>query len=93
MTCAIVFAFMGTMVFFALLRRVSLRSSLLVPIMGMMLGAVVSAISTFVALETNTLQSVSVWFQGSFTSVTRASMRSCGSSPLSWRSCSSWRTV
>ena len=69
MTCAIVFAFMGTMVFFALLRRVSLRSSLLVPIMGMMLGAVVSAISTFVALETNTLQSVSVWFQGSFTSV------------------------
>ena len=69
MTCAIVFAFAGTMVFFALLRRVSLRSSLLVPIMGMMLGAVVSAISTFVALETNTLQSVSVWFQGSFTSV------------------------
>ena len=69
MTCAIVFAFVGTMVFFALLRRVSLRSSLLVPIMGMMLGAVVSAISTFLALETNTLQSVSVWFQGSFTSV------------------------
>ena len=69
MTCAIMFAFVGTMVFFALLRRVSLRSSLLVPIMGMMLGAVVSAISTFLALETNTLQSVSVWFQGSFTSV------------------------
>ena len=69
MNCAIVFAFVGTMVFFALLRRVSLRSSLLVPIMGMMLGAVVSAISTFLALETNTLQSVSVWFQGSFTSV------------------------
>ena len=69
MTCAITFAFAGTMVFFALLRRVSLRSSLLVPIMGMMLGAVVSAISTFLALETNTMQSVAVWFQGSFTSV------------------------
>ena len=69
MTCAIAFAFIGTMVFFALLRRVSLRSSLLVPIMGMMLGAVVSAISTFIALETNTMQSVAVWFQGSFTSV------------------------
>ena len=60
MTCAITFG---------LLRRVSLRSSLLVPIMGMMLGAVVSAISTFIALETNTMQSVAVWFQGSFTSV------------------------
>jgi len=69
MTWAIAFAFVGTMIFFALLRRISLRSSLLVPIMGTMLGAVVSAISTFLALETNTLQSVSVWFQGSFTSV------------------------
>ena len=69
MTVAVAFAFLGTMVFFALLRRVSLRSSLLVPIMGMMLGAVVSAVSTFLALETNTLQNLSVWFQGSFTSV------------------------
>lgn len=35
----------------------------------MMLGAVVSAVSTFLALETNTLQNLSIWFQGSFTSV------------------------
>lgn len=60
MTVAVAFAFLGTMVFFALLRRVSLRSSLLVPIMGMMLGAVVSAVSTFLALETNTLDRKSV---------------------------------
>ncbi len=69
MCVAVAFAFIGTMVFFALLRRVSLRSSLLVPIMGIMLGAVVSAVSTFLALQTNTLQSLGVWFQGSFTSV------------------------
>ncbi|QPL05088.1 MULTISPECIES: ABC transporter permease [Actinomyces] len=71
MAVAVGFAFIGTMVFFLLLRRVSLRSSLLVPIMGIMLGAVVSAVSTFLALETNSLQSLGVWFQGSFTSVYR----------------------
>ncbi|SDN27683.1 iron complex transport system permease protein [Actinomyces ruminicola] len=71
MVGAVTAAFIGTMVFFLLLGRVSLRSSLLVPIIGMMLGAVVSAVSTFFALQTDMLQSLGVWFQGSFTSVYR----------------------
>ncbi|MGV0396586.1 ABC transporter permease [Corynebacterium uberis] len=69
MIVAVVFAFVGTWVFFLFLRRVSLRSSLIVPIVGIMLGAVVSAISTFFALRTDMLQSLGVWFAGSFTSV------------------------
>ncbi|OEX92615.1 iron ABC transporter permease [Corynebacterium sp. BCW_4722] len=69
MLLAVAFAFVGTMVFFAFLRRVTLRSSLIVPIVGIMLGAVVSSISTFWALQTDLLQSLGVWFAGSFTSV------------------------
>ena len=57
------------MVFFAFLRRVTLRSSLIVPIIGIMLGAVVSAVSSYVALTTDTLQQLGIWFMGSFTSV------------------------
>lgn len=68
---AVFFAFIGTMVFFLFLRRVSLRSSLIVPIIGIMLGAVVSSISTFFALQTNLLQSLGVWFAGSFTDIFR----------------------
>jgi len=68
---AVVFAFIGTMVFFLFLRRVSLRSSLIVPIIGIMLGAVVSSISTFFALQTDMLQSLGVWFAGSFTDILR----------------------
>ncbi len=71
MTIAVITAFLGTMVFFAFLRRVTLKSSIIVPIVGMMLGAVVGAISTFIALQTNMLQSMGVWFAGSFTSVLR----------------------
>ena len=69
MLLAVGAAFLGTMVFFAFLRRVTLRSSLVVPIVGIMLGAVVSAVSTFIALQTDLLQSLGVWFAGSFTSV------------------------
>lgn len=68
---AVVAAFIGTMVFFAFLRRVSLRSSLIVPIVGIMLGAVVGSVSTYFALVTDSLQAIGVWFAGSFTSVLR----------------------
>ena len=66
---AIIFAFIGTAVFFLFLRRVALKSSLVVPIVGIMLGAVVSSISTFFALQTDMLQSLGVWFAGSFTAI------------------------
>ena len=69
MTGAILFSFIGTMIFFLFLRKVKLRSSLIVPIIGMMLGAVISAVSTFVGLVFQMTQSVSSWFIGSFASV------------------------
>lgn len=71
MVGAILFSFIGTMVFFLFLQRVSLRSSLIVPIIGIMLGAVVSAISTFFAMQTDMLQNLGMWFAGSFTAVYR----------------------
>ncbi|SLM92900.1 Petrobactin ABC transporter, permease protein I [Brachybacterium nesterenkovii] len=69
MGAAIGAAFLGTLVFFAFLRQVRLRSSLIVPIIGMMLGAVVSSVSTFIALQFDALQILGVWFAGSFTSI------------------------
>ncbi|OFL67841.1 MULTISPECIES: ABC transporter permease [unclassified Brevibacterium] len=69
MAGAIVMSFIGTLIFFAFLRQVTLRSSVIVPIVGLMLGAVVGAVSTYIALATDMLQSLGIWFAGSFTSV------------------------
>jgi len=69
MTGAIVFSFAGTMIFFLFLRRVRLRSSLIVPIIGLMLGAVISAVSTFLALHFRMSQVIESWFIGSFAPV------------------------
>ena len=69
MTGAIIFSFVGTMIFFFFLRRVRLRSSLIVPIIGMMLGAVISAFSTFIGLVFKMTQNIETWFVGSFAPV------------------------
>ena len=71
MVGAVIAAFVGTMLFFLFLRRVQLRSSLIVPIVGIMMGAVVGSVSTFIALQTDMLQNLGIWFAGSFTSVLR----------------------
>lgn len=71
MVGAITMAFIGTMVFFLFLRQVKLTSSLVVPIVGIMLGAVVGAVTSYIALANDALQSLGVWFAGSFTSVLR----------------------
>lgn len=69
MTGAIIFSFVGTMIFFLFLRRVKLRSSLVVPIIGIMLGSVISAISTFIGLVYQSTQNIETWFVGSFAAV------------------------
>lgn len=66
---AILFSFAGTMIFFLFLRKIRLQSSFIVPIIGMMLGAVVSALSTFIGLVFNMSQNIEGWFVGSFSSV------------------------
>lgn len=71
MVTASVAAFAGTMVFLAILRRVRLRSSLVVPLVGIVLGTVVSAFTTYLAVSTNLLQYLGTWFVGSFTTVVR----------------------
>lgn len=69
MTGAIIFSFIGTVIFFLFLRSVKLRSSLIVPIIGIMLGAVISAVSTFIGLVFQMSQNIESWFVGSFASV------------------------
>lgn len=69
MTGAIVFSFVGTMIFFLFLRRVELRSSLIVPIIGMMLRAVISSVSTFIGLLFQMTQNIQNWYVGSFAPV------------------------
>ncbi|WP_338890911.1 ABC transporter permease [Rhodococcus sovatensis] len=71
MVVATGFALFGTIIFIAVLRRLSVRSSLIVPLVGIMLGAVVSAVTTFLAGTFDLLQSMSAWRSGGFSSVVR----------------------
>lgn len=63
------FALAGTLLFLQILRRVPLRSVLIVPLMGIMLGAVIESVATFFAMRYDLLQSLGAWTVGDFSSV------------------------
>lgn len=64
-------AFVGTMIFLGFLSRIRARRSAIVPLVGLMLGAVVSAITTYLAIGANLLQAVTSWRSGGFAHIVR----------------------
>jgi len=64
-------ALLGTGIFLAILRSIPLRSPLVVPLIGIMLGGVVSSVTSFFAYRYDLLQSLSTWTNGDFSRVLR----------------------
>ncbi len=54
-------ALAGTALFLKILRQIPLRSTLMVPLVGIMLGGVISAVTTFVAYRYDMMQSMGAW--------------------------------
>jgi iron complex transport system permease protein len=69
MAVAAAFGLFGTWVFLRVVRIVPVRQLVLVPLVGIMLGGVVAAVTTFVAYRLDLLQSLQQWSQGSFATI------------------------
>ena len=65
------FALAGTALFLRILRFVPLRDVLLVPLVGIMLGGVIGAVTTFFAYRYNLMPSLLAWNMGDFSGVLR----------------------
>ncbi|WP_434777787.1 ABC transporter permease [Neisseria sp. Ec49-e6-T10] len=71
MIAASLMALFGSFLFLLILRRVSLKSAIIVPLLGMMLGAVIQSLTTFLALHFDLLQSLISWDAGDFSNILR----------------------
>lgn len=66
MVVATVFALGGTLLFVWLIQRVRSRDIIVVPLIGIMLGAVMQSVAWFIALRFSFLQSLYAWLIGDF---------------------------
>lgn len=69
MLLALVFCFVASMIFVAMIRRIRFSKTVLVPVIGLMYGGVLSAIAEFYAYRHNILQSMQGWLLGDFSRV------------------------
>jgi len=66
MAIAALCALVGTAVFLRLIRSVTIRDVLVVPLIGLVLSGIVGAVGTFVAYRYDLLQSLNAWMTGDF---------------------------
>ncbi len=71
MLIAAIFAIAGTALFLTVLRRIPLRNTLIVPLVGIMLGGVIAAVTTFFAYRFDLLQTLNTWMIGDFSGLIR----------------------
>lgn len=71
MVVAVAFAMAGTAILLALLRRLELRDTLMIPLVGLLFGGVVRSVATFLAYRLDLLQSLGAWTNGDFSGVLR----------------------
>ena len=73
MLFALVVCFAAGLLFVLLIRRIQFKSTVLVPVIGLMYGGVLSAIAEFYAYRHNIMQSMQGWLLGDFSRVVQGS--------------------
>jgi iron complex transport system permease protein len=68
---AATFAFVMTAFFMRVMRNVPLKSPLIVPLVGILLGGVINAVASFLAYRYDLMQSLASWSNGDFSMILR----------------------
>ncbi|MEC1545419.1 petrobactin ABC transporter permease YclN [Bacillus halotolerans] len=71
MLIAFVFALVGNFLFMKILEKIKFNDTIFIPLVGLMLGNIVSSIATFIAYKYDLIQNVSSWLQGDFSLVVK----------------------
>ncbi|MHA6253097.1 ABC transporter permease [Oceanobacillus sp. CAU 1775] len=69
MLVSFVFALLGTLIFMQILNRIKFKDAVFIPLVGLMLGNIISSISTFFAYQNDLIQNMSSWMQGDFSMI------------------------
>ncbi|AKL95355.1 ABC-type enterochelin transport system, permease component [Clostridium aceticum] len=71
MLISFAFSLGGTFLFIKILKRVRYKNEIFVPLVGIMLGNIIDAVTTFFAYRYDLVQNISSWLQGDFSMVIR----------------------
>lgn len=71
MSIAFIFSLAGNLLFMRILDRIKFNDTIYIPLVGLMLGSIVSSLATFIAYKYDLIQNLSSWLQGDFSLVVK----------------------
>ncbi len=71
LSISFVITIVGSLLFVYLIQKIKYKDRVMIPLIGMMLGACISAFTSYLSLKFDMSQAVSGWLQGSFTNILR----------------------
>ncbi|MEH7607937.1 ABC transporter permease [Priestia megaterium] len=71
MSIAFIFSLAGNILFMRILDRIKFNDTIYIPLVGLMLGSIVSSLATFIAYKYDLIQNLSSWLQGDFSLVVK----------------------
>ncbi|WP_061320622.1 ABC transporter permease [Clostridium botulinum] len=66
MIVSFIFSLLGTFLFMKILKKIKVKNSIFIPLVGIMLGNIIDSITTFFAYKYDLIQSIASWLQGDF---------------------------
>ncbi|WP_259655455.1 ABC transporter permease [Sphingobacterium sp. UME9] len=63
------FTFLFTLLFILFVSKIQLKSNVFIPLVGIMFGSILNALSTFFAFKNNIVQNVQEWLLGDFSAI------------------------
>lgn len=66
---AFIFSLVGTVTFMIIIRKITFKNVVFVPLVGIMFGNIIGSITTFIAYKYDIMQNVSAWMQGDFSMI------------------------
>lgn len=69
MVVSFIFSILGTVIFMKILKAIKLKNSIFIPLIGIMLGNVISSTTDFFAYKYDLIQNMNSFLQGDFSSV------------------------
>lgn len=66
MIVSFIFSLLGTFLFMKILKKIKVKNSIFIPLVGIMIGNIIDSITTFFAYKYNLIQSIASWLQGDF---------------------------
>lgn len=74
MIISFIFALIGSFLFLGILRKIKYRNTVIIPLIGLMLGSVLDSITTFFAYRYDLIQNISAWLQGDFSMIIKVGL-------------------